>query len=74
MWKTRDTGLIPRLRRSPGRGHENLLQYSCLENSMNREDQRTTIHAVSKHQTQPNTCEHSVLLKEKTPTLPGYYG
>ena len=31
-----DTGLIPRLGRSPGEGNSNLLQYSCLENSMDR--------------------------------------
>ena len=30
----RDTGLIPELRRSPGGGHGNPLQYSCLENPM----------------------------------------
>ena len=30
----RDTGLIPRSGRSPGRGHGNPLQYSCLENPM----------------------------------------
>ena len=29
---TRDLGLIPRLGRSPGGGHGNPLQYSCLEN------------------------------------------
>ena len=29
-----DLGLIPGLGRSPGRGNGNLLQYSCLENSM----------------------------------------
>ena len=33
----RDTGLIPRLGRSPGGGHGNLLQYSCLESSMDSE-------------------------------------
>ena len=32
-----DPGLIPGLRRSPGEGNGNPLQYSCLENSMNRE-------------------------------------
>ena len=32
----RDVGSIPGLRRSPGGGHGNPLQYSCLENSMNR--------------------------------------
>ena len=32
----RDVGLIPGSGRSPGRGHGNPLQYSCLENPMNR--------------------------------------
>ena len=32
-----DPGLIPGLRRSPGEGNGNLLQYSCLENPMDRE-------------------------------------
>ena len=32
----RDVGLIPVLGRSPGGGHGNPLQYSCLENSMDR--------------------------------------
>ena len=31
-------GLIPGLGRSPGKGNGNPLQYSCLENSMNRGD------------------------------------
>ena len=31
-----DLGLIPGLGRSPGGGHENPLQYSCLENSTDR--------------------------------------
>ena len=32
----RDSGLIPGLERSPGGGHDNPLQYSCLENPMDR--------------------------------------
>ena len=32
----RDTGLIPELGRSPGEGNGNPLQYSCLENPMDR--------------------------------------
>ena len=32
----RDTGLIPGSGRSPGGGNDNLLQYSCLENPMDR--------------------------------------
>jgi len=31
-----DVGLIPELGRSPGGGHGNPLQYSCLENPMDR--------------------------------------
>ena len=33
---TEDSGLIPGSGRSPGGGHGNLLQYSCLENPMDR--------------------------------------
>ena len=33
-----DPGLIPGLRRSPGEGNGNPLQYSCLENPMDRGD------------------------------------
>ena len=32
----RDTGSIPELERSPGEGNGNPLQYSCLENSMDK--------------------------------------
>ena len=44
----RDVGLIPRLGRSPGGGHGNLLQYSCLENPMDRGIWWTTIHRIAK--------------------------
>ena len=37
----RDVGSIPGSRRSPGGGHDNPLQYSCLENSMDRGARRT---------------------------------
>ena len=33
----RDVGLTPRSGRSPGGGHGDPLQYSCLENAMDRE-------------------------------------
>ena len=45
-------GSIPGLRRSPGEGNGSLLQYSCLENSMDRGAWRTTVHGVTKSQTQ----------------------
>ena len=43
----RDTGLIPGLGRSPGGGHENPLQYSCLENPMDRGTWWATDHRVA---------------------------
>ena len=39
---TRDAGLIPGLGRFPGEGHGNPLQYSCLENPMDRGAWRAT--------------------------------
>ena len=43
-----DLGLIPRLRRSPGEGNGNPLQYSCLENPMDRGAWQTIVHEVTK--------------------------
>ena len=43
-----DTGLIAGLGRSPGGGHGNPLQYSCLENRMDRGAWRATVHGVAK--------------------------
>jgi len=48
----RDTGFISGLRRSPGGGHSNPLQYSCLENPMDKGDWQATVHSVTKSQTQ----------------------
>ena len=45
-----DLGLIPGLGRSPGEGNENPLQYSCLENSMDRGAWQATVHGVAKSQ------------------------
>ena len=44
----RDVGLIPGSGRSPGGGHGNPLQYSCLENPMDREAWWATVHRVTK--------------------------
>ena len=41
---TRDMGLIPGLGGSPGGGNGNPLQYSCLENPMDRGAWQTTVH------------------------------
>ena len=46
-----DMGLIPVLGRSLGGGHSNPLQYSCLENSMDRGDWQAMVHGVTKSQT-----------------------
>ena len=46
-----DSGLIPGLGGFPGGGHGNPLQYSCLENSMERESWWTTVHKVSQRKT-----------------------
>ena len=47
----RDMGLIPGLGRSSGEGHSNPLQYSCLENSMERVAWQAIVHAVAKSRT-----------------------
>ena len=44
----RDSGLIPDSGRSPGEGHGNPLQYSCLENPMDRGASWATVHRVAK--------------------------
>ena len=49
---TGDSGSIPGLERSPGEEHGNSLQYSCLENSMDRGAQWATVHGVIKNLTQ----------------------
>ena len=43
-----DLGLIPGLRRAPGRGHGNPLQYSCLENPHGKGAWWATVHGVTK--------------------------
>ena len=47
-----DLGSIPRSGRFPGEGNGNPLQYSCLENPMDREAWWATVHRVAKSQTQ----------------------
>ena len=48
---TRDMGSVPGLGRSPGGGHGNPLQYSCLENPMDRGAWQATVHRVGQSQT-----------------------
>ena len=42
-----DVGLIPGLGKSPGVGNSNPLQYSCLENPMDRGAGEATVHGVA---------------------------
>ena len=49
-----DLGSIPGSGRSPGEGNGNPLQYSCLENPMDREAWWATVHGVTKSHTQLN--------------------
>ena len=48
---TGDPGSIPGSGRALGEGTGNPLQYSCLENSMDRGAWRATVHGVAKSQT-----------------------
>ena len=43
-----DLGSIPGSGRSPGEGNGNTLQYSCLENPIDREAWQATVHGVAK--------------------------
>ena len=58
----RNVSLIPGLGSSPGGEYGNLLQYSCLENSMDRGAWQAAFHGVTKSWTQlkklsTNTCK-----------------
>ena len=48
---TRGVGSVPGSGRSPGVGNDNPIQYSCLENSVDRGTWRVTVHGVAKNQT-----------------------
>ena len=52
---TRDMGLIPGSGRFPGEGNGSPLQYSCLENSMDRGAWLVTVHEVAKSWTRLST-------------------
>ena len=55
----RDTGLMPGLGRCPGEGHGNPLQYSCLDNPMDREAWRAAVHGGCK---ESDMTEHRHIL------------
>ena len=55
----RDVGSTPGLGRSPGGGHGNPLQYSCLENPMDRGDWKATVFRVAKRWTRLKRHMHT---------------
>ena len=71
----RDMGSIPGLRRSPGGGHGNPLQYSCLENPMDRGTWWATVQGVRKELDTTEATQHACMhidLRHWTP-LQGFY-
>ena len=66
----REMGSIPGLGRSPGERNGNLLQYSCLDNSMDRGAWRAIVHGVAKSWTQLSDFTSSdSILKSRDITL-----
>ena len=57
-----DPGLIPGLGRSPGVGNGNPLQYSCLENSMNRGAWGAPVHGIPKKSNMTDRVTHAYIL------------
>ena len=58
MQETREADLIPGLGRFPGERHSNPLQYSCLENHMDRGAWWATVYGVSKSRTRLSNLAH----------------
>ena len=75
--KTPFTGSIPGSERSPGEGNGNPLQYSCLENPVDRGYWQATIHRIAKSQTQLSMRAHrklNIYLPDSTAVaFPGLY-
>ena len=57
--EVRGLGLIDGSGGSPEEGNGNPLQYACLENPMDRQDWRVTVHSIAKSQTEV-TYHHTV--------------
>ena len=58
---TGDAGFIPGSERAPGGGHGNPLQFSCLENPMDRGAWRATAHGVAKSRTRLSDLVHTLV-------------
>ena len=65
----RNLGLIPLSGRSPGEGNGYQLQYSCLENSMDRGAWRATIHRVTKSRTRLRNTHNFLWINSLFPKL-----
>ena len=57
----KDPGSIPGLGSSPREGHDNLLRYSCVENTMDRDTWQATVHGISESDMECNTSGFVVL-------------
>ena len=69
----RDVGSIPGLGRCPGGGHGNPLQYSCLENPMDRGAWRATVHRVTKSGTRLKRLSTHAHIQVDTFQLFGFF-
>ena len=63
VYNAGDPGSIPGLGRSPGEGNGNPLQYSCLENPMDRGAWWATVHGVAKSRTRLSDFSSSLLVE-----------
>jgi len=70
----RDIGSIPGLGNLPGGGHGNPLQYSCLENSMDRGAWQATVRGVAKSRTRLKQLSMHVVTLEASGSDSGENG
>ena len=65
-----DLGLIPGLGRSPGEGHGNPLQYSCLENFQDTGVWQATVHGVKESDTTERLSTHACMRYGRRKQIP----
>ena len=72
--EVRHVSVIPRRGRSPGGGYSNPLQYSCLENPIDRGAWQVTVLRVAKSWTQLNPLSmHSPIQRQRTKFYPAMW-